>query len=136
MRHLLSRHRLWQLLGDAAIVLGSWWLAFHLRFDHLLVDYKRLLDGTIFLVLGIKLVVFVGFGFYNRWWRYVSIRDMWAVVRGVIVASILADVTVYLVNPVHGVRLPRGVAGAPQRPVGAPGRRPLHGHTTARSFLR
>jgi FlaA1/EpsC-like NDP-sugar epimerase len=111
MRHLLSRHRLGQLLGDAAIVAAAWWLAFELRFDHgPTIPYQHLFNGTILLVLGIKLFVFVGFGFYNRWWRYVSIRDMWSVVRGVVVASLLADVTVYLVNPVHGVRLPRGVA--------------------------
>ena len=30
---------------------------------------------------------FVLFGFYNRWWRYVSTRDMWGAARGVTVAS-------------------------------------------------
>src|SRR3954469_11679571 len=108
--HLFTRHRLWQLLGDAVIVAASWWLSFHLRFDHLNHPYTHLFWRTLPLVIGIKLVVFVGFGFYNRWWRYVSIRDMWQIVRGVIVASLLAYVTIYLVNPVHGWRLPRGVA--------------------------
>jgi FlaA1/EpsC-like NDP-sugar epimerase len=111
MRHLLSPHRIWQLFVDAAIVAASWWLAFELRFDHgLPIIYSRLLDRTILLVLGIKLIVFIAFGFYNRWWRYVSIRDMWAAARGVVVASLIADVTVYLVSPVHGVRLPRSIA--------------------------
>jgi FlaA1/EpsC-like NDP-sugar epimerase len=31
-------------------------------------------------------------------------------VRGVVVACLIADVTVYLVSPVHGVRLPRSIA--------------------------
>ena len=110
MRHLLSRHRLWQLLADAVIVAAAWSLAFVLRFDHLNVPYTHLLERSILLVLGIKLVVFIGFGFYNRWWRYVSLRDMWSAIRGVIVACLLADLTVYLVNPVNTVRLPRGVA--------------------------
>jgi FlaA1/EpsC-like NDP-sugar epimerase len=113
MRHLLSRHRIWQLLADAAIVAASWWLAFALRFDNGLArhpGYQRLFDRTILLVLALKLVVFIAFGFYNRWWRYVSIRDMWATVRGVVVASLIADVTVYLVSPVHGFRLPRSIA--------------------------
>ena len=30
--------------------------------------------------------------------------------RGVVVASLIADVTVYLVSPVHGFRLPRSIA--------------------------
>jgi FlaA1/EpsC-like NDP-sugar epimerase len=111
MRHLLSPRRLWQLFVDAAIVAASWWLAFQLRFDHgLPLKYSQLLDRTILLVLAIKLTVFVAFGFYNRWWRYVSIRDMWAAARGVVVASLVADVTVYLVSPVHGFRLPRSIA--------------------------
>ncbi|HZD88272.1 MAG TPA: hypothetical protein VE088_09725, partial [Gaiellaceae bacterium] len=79
MRNLLSPHRLWQLLVDGGIVAFSWWLAFELRFDHgLNVPYTHLLERTILFVIPIKLVVFVAFGFYNRWWRYVSIRDMWA----------------------------------------------------------
>ncbi|TML74439.1 MAG: polysaccharide biosynthesis protein [Actinobacteria bacterium] len=111
MRTLLSPHRIWQLLVDAGIVAASWWLAFELRFDNgLPIIYSRLLDRTILLVLAIKLIVFIAFGFYNRWWRYVSIRDMWAAARGVVVASLIADVTVYLVSPVHGVRLPRSIA--------------------------
>jgi FlaA1/EpsC-like NDP-sugar epimerase len=111
VRQLLSPHRLWQLLVDAAIVAASWWLAFHLRFDHRLpLIYSRLFDRTILLVLGIKLLVFIGFGFYNRWWRYVSIRDMWAAVRGVVVACLVADVTVYLASPYHSLRLPRSIA--------------------------
>ena len=86
---LFARHRLWQLLVDAAIVALSWWLAFELRFDNgLPVYYSTLLRQTILIVLAIKLVVFVAFGFYNRWWRYVSIRDMWAAARGVFVASL------------------------------------------------
>ncbi len=111
MRNLLSPHRLWQLLTDALIVAASWWLAFELRFDHGLNHaYAHLLERTILFVIGIKLVVFVAFGFYNRWWRYVSVRDMWAAARGVVVACLLADVTVYLLEPVHSLRLPRSIA--------------------------
>jgi FlaA1/EpsC-like NDP-sugar epimerase len=113
MRQLLSPHRLGQLLVDAAIVAFCWWLAFELRFDHgIPLKYSQLLNRTILLVVAIKLVVFVAFGFYNRWWRYVSIRDMWATVRGVVVACLIADVTVYLVSPVHGFRLPRSIAAS------------------------
>jgi FlaA1/EpsC-like NDP-sugar epimerase len=105
------RHRLWQLLVDAAIIVVSWWLAFELRFDQgLPVYYSTLLRRTILIVLAIKLTVFIAFGFYNRWWRYVSVRDMWAAARGVVVACLVADLTVYLLSPVHNVRLPRSIA--------------------------
>ncbi|MGH3008078.1 MAG: polysaccharide biosynthesis protein [Gaiellaceae bacterium] len=111
MRALFSPHRVWQLLVDAAIVAASWWLAFELRFDHgPNVPYTHLLDRTILLVIAIKLVVFIASGFYNRWWRYTSLQDMWGAVRGVVIATLVADVTVYLVNPVNTVRLPRSIA--------------------------
>jgi len=113
MRNLISPHRIWQLLVDAAIVATSWWLAFQLRFDNGLSHhrgYQLLFNRTILLVIAIKLVVFIAFGFYNRWWRYVSISDMWAIARGVVIGCLIADVTVYLVSPVHGFRLPRSIA--------------------------
>jgi FlaA1/EpsC-like NDP-sugar epimerase len=65
---------------------------------------------TIWIVLLIQLSVFILFGFYNRWWRYVSTRDMWGAARGVTVACLVSSVVVYFANPVAGVRLPRSVA--------------------------
>jgi FlaA1/EpsC-like NDP-sugar epimerase len=106
-----ARHRILQLLVDAGIVALSWFLAFQLRFDKGLPPYyDTLLRRTILLVVAIKLAVFLAFGFHRRWWRYVSVHDMWGAARGVVVASLLAYVTVYLVAPVHNVRLPRSIA--------------------------
>src|SRR3954451_2523684 len=111
MRFPISRHRAWQLLADGALVTAAWWLAFQLRFDHgVPVYYETLFRRTILVVVAINLAVFVAFGFYNRWWRYVSIRDMWHIVYGVALGAVLADLTVYLLEPVRTVRLPRGIA--------------------------
>jgi FlaA1/EpsC-like NDP-sugar epimerase len=106
-----GRHRLLQLVTDAGLVALAWFLAFELRFDHgLPVYYDTLLRRTILLVVAIKVTVFLLFGFHRRWWRYVSVHDMWSAARGVVVASLVAYVTVYLVSPVHNVRLPRSIA--------------------------
>src|SRR5690349_12196180 len=103
-----GRHRLLQLLIDAGIVALSWFLAFQLRFDQGLPPYyDTLLRRTILIVVLIKITVFLLFGFHRRWWRYVSVHDMWSAARGVVVASLVAYVTVYAVAPVHGLRLPR-----------------------------
>jgi FlaA1/EpsC-like NDP-sugar epimerase len=107
----VNRHRLWQLVADGALVAVAWWLAFELRFDHgVPVYYDTLFRRTILIVVGIKLLVFILFGFYDRWWRYVSTRDMWGAFRGVTAASLVADVTVYFASPVSQVRLPRSIA--------------------------
>ena len=112
MKHFpVNRHRLWQLAADAGIVAAAWWLAFELRFDHGVPPfYSTLFERTILIVLGIKLVVFVLFGFYNRWWRYVSTRDMWGAARGVTVACVVADLVVYFAHPIKGFPLPRSIA--------------------------
>ena len=66
----VNRHRLWQLLADAALIATAWWLAFWLRFDQGVPSpYHRLMIDTILVVIAIKLAIFIAFGFYNRWWR-------------------------------------------------------------------
>jgi len=107
----VNRHRLWQLLADAALIALAWWLAFWLRFDHGVPNpYHRLFIDTLAVVVAIKLATFIVFGFYNRWWRYVSTGDMWGAARGVTVACVVADLVVYFAHPIKGFPLPRSIA--------------------------
>src|SRR6266545_3043481 len=108
----INRHRLANLLADAVLITLAWRLTFWLRFDQTIPSfYKHLLDWKTFaIVVSIKLVIFALFGFYNRWWRYVSTRDMWGAARGVVVASLLVDLTLYAFPPDNTSRLPRGIA--------------------------
>jgi FlaA1/EpsC-like NDP-sugar epimerase len=108
----INRHRLWQLGADALLIALAWYAAWKVRFDFLDVPvfYEPYVSWeTILLVVGIKLSVFVGFGFYNRWWRYVSMRDMWRAALGAVVASFITYLLFYFVS-IHEVRLPRSVA--------------------------
>ena len=71
--------------------------------------YDRYLEwDVVALVLGIMLPVFIAFGFYNCWWRYVSTQDMWGAVRGVVVAVIAAFV-VFTVLDFHPASVPRSI---------------------------
>jgi FlaA1/EpsC-like NDP-sugar epimerase len=107
----VNRHRIWQLVADACLIALAWWLSFELRFDQgVPVYYEKLFQRTILIVVAIQLVVFVLFRFYDRWWRYVSIRDMWSALRGVTAAVVASSLTVYFFSPVAQVRLPRSVA--------------------------
>jgi len=109
VRSPVTRHSVWQAGVDAALVALAWWLAWNLRFEGRPVYYDRYLDWSIILlVVAIKLPVFALSGFYNRWWRYVSTRDMWAVFRGVVLASV-AVFLVFTLFDVHRVAVPRGV---------------------------
>ena len=109
MRSPITRHSIWQVGADAGLIALAWWLAWNLRFESRPVYYDRYLDWElILLVVGIKLPVFALSGFYNRWWRYVSTRDMWAAFRGVVLASV-AVFLVFTLFDVHRVAVPRGV---------------------------
>jgi FlaA1/EpsC-like NDP-sugar epimerase len=112
MRFPVNRHRVWQIVFDAVLIVAAWRLTFFLRFDKTTpVFYRHLLDWQVVaLVVALKLATFVLSGFYNRWWRYVSTRDMWGAFRGVTVASALTYLVLYAFPPVHTSRLPRGVA--------------------------
>jgi FlaA1/EpsC-like NDP-sugar epimerase len=112
MRFPVNRHRVWQVVFDAALIVAAWRLTFFLRFDKTTpVFYRHLLDAQVIaLVVVLKLATFVLFGFYNRWWRYVSTRDMWGAARGVTVASALTYLILYAFPPNHTARLPRGIA--------------------------
>jgi FlaA1/EpsC-like NDP-sugar epimerase len=113
VRSPVNRHRVWQLAADAALIVVAWRLAFELRFDSaagIPPFYEKLVGWqTLALVVAIKLLVFTAFGFYNRWWRYVSTRDMWGALRGVTVASLLVGLTLYFFTPENTERLPRGI---------------------------
>ena len=110
MRSPFNRHRLPQLAADLAIVVAAWFFAFRLRFDtDLPVYYERYVSWEILgLVAAIKLAIFALFGFYNRWWRYVSTRDMWGAARGVVAAS-LVTFLIFSFFDIHAADVPRTV---------------------------
>jgi FlaA1/EpsC-like NDP-sugar epimerase len=108
----IGRHRLLQLAADGVLIAAAWYLAFRLRFDPFDVpvyydDY--LAWTTIALVVALKLAVFTLTGIHHRWWRYVSTRDMWGIVRGVTAASLLVYLVFYFA-PLNDLRVPRGIA--------------------------
>ncbi|MEZ5100598.1 MAG: nucleoside-diphosphate sugar epimerase/dehydratase [Thermoleophilia bacterium] len=103
-------HRAWQVIVDAGLVGLAWYLAFVLRFDRgIKLRYDDLLLETIWIVVVIKVAIFLAFGIYSHWWRYVSIRDMWGILRAVTIATVVAELVIFFINPVPGFRVPRGV---------------------------
>jgi len=110
VRSPFNRHAVWQIGADAGIIALAWVLAWLLRFDQgRPVYYDRYLDWQIVLVVvAIQLTVFAFAGFYNRWWRYVSTRDMWSALRGVSLAS-LATFVIFTLFELHPARVPTGV---------------------------
>ncbi len=130
MRSPVNRHRLWQVAVDAALVAAAWVLSW---------SCASTLTGratTTATSSGTSSCSSSGsrsrssslFGFYNRWWRYVSTRDMWGVLRGVVARGHRH------VPRLHAPRLPPGEGAARNlghRP--APAARLRHGRPAARA---
>jgi FlaA1/EpsC-like NDP-sugar epimerase len=88
-------------------------LAFRLRF----LDEPRgipdrywtlYLQSVAFVAVG-KVIVFAAFGLYQKWWRYVGLRDFAGIVRAVAVSSLILIVVFTVAKPFAN-SLPRSVA--------------------------
>ena len=105
----INRYRSGQVVVDVLLIALAWWAAFQLRFERLPVFYEGYLEPWIFaVVVAVKLVVLAAFGLYSHWWRYVSLRDMWSLLRAALVGALAAAVILLLWDP-FVVRLPRGI---------------------------
>jgi FlaA1/EpsC-like NDP-sugar epimerase len=112
LNHPVYRNRILQVAADAVLVALAYFLAFQLRFldqphgwPH---RYEVLFAQSVGFVVAGKLVVFAGFGLYQKWWRYVSGRDFMLILRAVAVASALL-VVIFAVAKPFAHTLPRSV---------------------------
>jgi FlaA1/EpsC-like NDP-sugar epimerase len=122
----IHRQSLPQVVVDGVLVAIAYLLAFLLRFDGLPAAgnkvsgrYTTLLTHTIGWVVPLTLAVLVGFGVYQRLWKYVGRRDFEAIAKGAVVATLLVVGAIALFHPVTssggrhlsaGVELPLIVA--------------------------
>ena len=99
-RLFISRHRIWQIAADAALVAAALYLAYLLRFDfEIQRTYLHQLAWVVLPVVVVQAVVFLLFGLYNKYWRYAGLRDLVSVFLaslaaaavGMLVAEFVAD---------------------------------------------
>jgi FlaA1/EpsC-like NDP-sugar epimerase len=103
-------HRLGQIGVDVGLLFAAYWLAFYFRFDGSVPGrFEETLSATIFIVVGLKMAVFVAARLYTKWWRFTSMRDLQAIVLAVAVSSILVTAVLSQWNPGDVEAVPRGV---------------------------
>jgi len=96
----LHRHSIPQILLDALFVAIAYSLAYKLRFDRGVPErYQDLLWDTIGPVVGLSVLVFAYFRFYEKWWRYSDQRDILAIVQGVMVSALIPPAYNAIVHP-------------------------------------
>ena len=92
---------------DTTAVLGSWWLAFLLRFDFGVPpeELPHFL-GAMAVVLVIRILAFSYFGLYRGIWRYASLTDLTSLMKAVGYSQVFI---VALILFVQGPQFPRAV---------------------------
>ncbi|MGB9185914.1 MAG: nucleoside-diphosphate sugar epimerase/dehydratase, partial [Solirubrobacteraceae bacterium] len=101
----VHRHALPQLLLDGVLVALAYFLAFWLRFEGSFRGannrYGHLFDTTIVWVVAATLVALAAFGQYQRLWKFIGQRDYEAVLKGVVVATVVVAGAIALLHPVE-----------------------------------
>ncbi len=101
----VHRHSLLQLLVDGLLVALAYFLAYRLRFDDGLGGanhrYAQLFDATLWWVVPLMLVALAAFGVYQRLWTFVGQRDYEAVVKGVVLGTLVIVGAIALLHPVQ-----------------------------------
>ncbi len=82
---------------DAVIIVSSLFLSYALRFNTLdLSAYTHQILTIIPLMLVLRLGVFMVLGLYRGMWRFIGMRDLLSLVRGVTISSGLAMAALFL----------------------------------------
>jgi FlaA1/EpsC-like NDP-sugar epimerase len=101
----VHRHALPQLVVDGLLVALAYFLAFWLRFEGGFNSsnqrYSHLFVATIGGVVAVTLIVLASFGQYQRLWRFIGQRDYEAVLKAVLVATIIVVGAIALLHPVE-----------------------------------
>ena len=112
LRAPVLRHRIFQLVADAALAALAYYLAFEIRF----IDepggipdrYVDMLTGSIvFVAIGMT-VIFSLMGLHQKWWRYFNLGDTWSVLRACAVATAIL-IAVFVIGKPFPSPMPRSV---------------------------
>ena len=102
----VHRHAVPQLVVDGVLVALAYFLAFWLRFEgYPKWPYGPLFAETIAWAVLINLVALAAFGQYQRLWRFVGQRDYEAVLKAVVVGTVVLAGAIALIHPVEGTTI-------------------------------
>ena len=84
---------------DVAIAYIAWQLSFLLRFNFEVPSQFNIhLDETVFLVVAVQAVAFIGFGLYQGIWRFASIPDLTRIIKAIFVAALTVAAMLLMVH--------------------------------------
>lgn len=100
--------RILSTITHLLIIIFSYVFSFFLRFEFTLPNqYIAIILKTLPLLLIIKIVVFYYFGLFSGIWRYVSMNDLWRILKASTISTIIFIIAVIFIHGTTGY--PRSV---------------------------
>ncbi|QPJ62170.1 MAG: polysaccharide biosynthesis protein [Candidatus Nitronauta litoralis] len=105
---LSKPHRSFLLVLDLVFSIAALYLAFFLRFDGTIPEEDVVVFQTVlpFLLMS-RAVCLIYLGFYNRFWEYSSLEDLFQIVKGVLLSSLVAVSVLFFYN--RAFHIPRSI---------------------------
>lgn len=95
---IIKYRRVLVILAHLGIIFLSYLLSFYLRFEfNIPRSYLDIFKSTVLIILFIKIIIFYYFGLLHGMWRYVSMSDLWQILKaGSISTGIFAFLLVFI----------------------------------------
>jgi UDP-GlcNAc:undecaprenyl-phosphate GlcNAc-1-phosphate transferase len=87
---MLNKKQILQAAVDTVLITAAYVTSYLLRYEGIIAEMNlRLIERSLPLLLPVKLCCFWIFGLYRGQWRYVSIGDMWQLLKAIVTSSLI-----------------------------------------------
>ncbi len=87
---LLNKKQMLQAIVDTILITVSYLSAYLLKYEGIINDWNLdLIEKSLPLIIPVKLAAFWGFGLYRGQWRFVSVGDLWQIIKAVTISSLI-----------------------------------------------
>jgi FlaA1/EpsC-like NDP-sugar epimerase len=89
MKYLLRNKHFWMmLLLDLGLLYIAYYFSYYIRFEgEIPAEHAASFERTVWLIVPFKVACFIVFGLYRGMWRYVSIPDLFNLIKATLVSS-------------------------------------------------
>jgi UDP-GlcNAc:undecaprenyl-phosphate GlcNAc-1-phosphate transferase len=87
---MLNKKQILQAAVDTVLITAAYVTSYLLRYEGIIAEMNLgLIERSLPLLLPVKLCCFWIFGLYRGQWRYVSIGDMWQLLKAIVTSSLI-----------------------------------------------
>jgi FlaA1/EpsC-like NDP-sugar epimerase len=89
MKHLIRNRHFWMILIlDLGLLYLAYYFSYYIRFEgEIPAEHAVSFERTVWLIVPFKVACFIVFGLYRGMWRYMSIPDLFNLIKATLVSS-------------------------------------------------